>query len=93
MFVICLFYILIYSPSKSAQTLIIFFQIELFKSSGDIFFYILYKYRNIFQEKKSQWESFPILCSPNSKGGIQIEWIEACDNANDKYWFKCVLYN
>ncbi len=46
MFVICLFSMLIYSPTKSPQSLIKKknLQIELFKSSGDFFFHIaIYK--------------------------------------------------
>ncbi len=34
---ICLFSMLIYPPTKSPQSLTIFFQVELFKSSGDFF--------------------------------------------------------
>ncbi len=56
MFVICLFSMLIYSPTKSPQSLIIF-PIELFKSSGALFIYFIFhiaiyiaeitKYRNV----------------------------------------------
>ncbi len=51
MFVISLFSILIYSPTKSPQSLIIFFQIELFKSSGE--FFIFFSYRNIYRRKQT----------------------------------------
>ncbi len=37
MFVIC-FSMLIHSPTQSLKSLIIFFQIDLFKSSGDFYF-------------------------------------------------------
>ncbi len=62
LFVICLFSMLIYSPTTSPQSLIFFFQIELFKSSG----VFIFSYRNIYRRKKkiSQCEFFQISCSP-----------------------------
>ncbi len=49
MLVICLFPMLIYSPTKSPQSLLFYFfsQIELFKSSGDLKKIYIYIYIHI----------------------------------------------
>ncbi len=52
MVVICLYSMLIYSPIKSPKSLIFFFQIEKFKSSGDFFFFSLLHIAIYIAEKK-----------------------------------------